>query len=161
MPDLFWAKVKPEAIIPQKRREDAGYDLYACFEDDYLQIDPGKTVLVPLGIATAFDPEWVMILKERSSTAKLGLSLRAGVIDSGYRGEYLAAISNISDTPVRIVKESQKQEIPGIVNYPYEKAICQGVLLQMPDVQSREVSYEELMNMKSQRGTGLMGSSGK
>ena len=36
MSKLYWAKVKEDAIIPTKRDEDAGYDLYHCFEEDYL-----------------------------------------------------------------------------------------------------------------------------
>ena len=48
MDKLFWAKVKEDAIIPTKREEDAGYDLYPCFEEDYLRIDPLTTKLVPL-----------------------------------------------------------------------------------------------------------------
>ena len=68
MSKLYWAKVKEDAIIPTKRDEDAGYDLYPCFEEDYLEIKPLHTRLVPLGVATAFDASYVMILKERGST---------------------------------------------------------------------------------------------
>ena len=49
--ELYFAKVKPNAIIPSKRDEDAAYDIYACFDDDYLVIPPHKTVLIPTGIA--------------------------------------------------------------------------------------------------------------
>ena len=38
--DLYFAKVNPNAIIPSKRLEDAGYDLYACFDEDYMVIQP-------------------------------------------------------------------------------------------------------------------------
>ena len=54
MNKLYWAKVKPDAKIPQKRYEDAGYDLYPCFEEDYMVIEPHETKLVPLGVASAF-----------------------------------------------------------------------------------------------------------
>ena len=82
---LYWAKVKEKAKIPCKREEDAGYDLYPCFEEDYLEIPVLHTKLVPLGIATAFDSDYVMILKERGSTGTKGMAQRSGVIDSGYR----------------------------------------------------------------------------
>ena len=104
MSKLYWAKVKKEAIIPTKRREDAGYDLYPCFEQEYLEIAPAHTQLVPLGIASAFDSDYVMILKERGSTGTKGMAQRAGVIDSGYRGEYMAPITNVNDKPVVIAK---------------------------------------------------------
>ena len=34
--ELIFAKVRPEAIIPTKREEDAGRDLYPCFDEDYI-----------------------------------------------------------------------------------------------------------------------------
>ena len=51
MNKLYWAKVKADAKVPQKRYEDAGYDLYPCFEEDYMVIEPHETKLVPLGVA--------------------------------------------------------------------------------------------------------------
>ena len=45
--------------------------------------------------------------------------------------------------------------------YPYEKAVCQGVLLQMPQAETEEISLEELKAMSSQRAEGRLGSSGK
>ena len=44
--ELIFAKVRPEAIIPIKREEDAGRDLYACFNEDYILINPLETKLV-------------------------------------------------------------------------------------------------------------------
>lgn len=166
MSKLYWAKVKEDAIIPSKREEDAGYDLYPCFEEDYLEILPLHTKLVPLGIASSFDREFVMILKERGSTGTKGIAQRSGVIDSGYRGEYMAPVTNVNDKPVRIVKKDvletwSEQEKESYIIYPYEKAICQGVLLRMPQLESEELSYEELKAIKSERQGGLLGSSGK
>src|SRR5205085_6800097 len=37
LPTVFFAKVKPEGIIPSKRDEDAGYDLYACVEGNEVE----------------------------------------------------------------------------------------------------------------------------
>ena len=138
---LYWAKVKENAIIPTKREEDAGYDLYPCFEEEYLEILPLHTKLVPLGVASAFDSDYVMLLKERGSTGTKGMAQRAGVIDSGYRGEYMAPVTNVNDKPLCIVKkevletwdEDQKEKY---ILYPYEKAVCQGVLLKMPQLES-------------------------
>ena len=69
MMHLYWAKVRPHAVIPTKRIEDAGYDLYPCFDEDFLEIGPWETKLVPLGVASAFDSNYVMILKERDRNA--------------------------------------------------------------------------------------------
>lgn len=166
MKRLFWAKVKEEAIIPTKRKEDAGYDLYPCFEEEYMEIAPLQTKLIPLGIASAFDPDYVMILKERGSTGTKGMAQRAGVIDSGYRGEYMAPVSNLNPLPLRIVKQAvlatwSEEEKAGILIYPYEKAIAQGILLQMPAITSEEISLAELKAISSERNEGKLGSSGK
>ena len=163
---LYWAKVKENAIIPTKREEDAGYDLYPCFEEEYLEILPLHTKLVPLGVASAFDSDYVMLLKERGSTGTKGMAQRAGVIDSGYRGEYMAPVTNVNDKPLCIVKkevletwdEDQKEKY---ILYPYEKAVCQGVLLKMPQLESENLSYDELKKIASLRNDGRLGSSGK
>ena len=163
---LYWAKVKENAIIPTKREEDAGYDLYPCFEEEYLEILPLHTKLVTLGVASAFDSDYVMLLKERGSTGTKGMAQRAGVIDSGYRGEYMAPVTNVNDKPLCIVKkevletwnEDQKEKY---ILYPYEKAVCQGVLLKMPQLESETLSYDELKKIASLRNDGRLGSSGK
>lgn len=166
MSKLYWAKVKEQAHVPSKREEDAGYDLYPCFEEDYIEILPLHTKLIPLGVASAFDPEYVMFLKERGSTGTKGIAQRSGVIDSGYRGEYMAPLTNENDKPIRIAKKEivdtwSKEEQGQWIIYPYEKAICQGVLLRMPCIHSEEISFEQLQSMKSQRMDGKLGSSGK
>ena len=33
--DLVFAKVRPDAIIPTKDNENAGYDIYANFKEEY------------------------------------------------------------------------------------------------------------------------------
>ena len=45
--------------------------------------------------------------------------------------------------------------------YPYDKAICQGIVHIVPDVESREISYDELRSYGSERGDGNLGSSGR
>ena len=162
MTKLYWAKVKKEAKIPSKRDEDAGYDLYPCFEQDYMEILPHQTKLIPLGVASAFDSNYVMILKERGSTGTKGIGQRSGVIDSGYRGEYMAPVTNLNDKTVRIAKKEivdTWQDKENYIIYPYEKAICQGVLLVMPQLENEEISYDDLKKMESLRGDGKLGSS--
>ena len=163
MSKLYWAKVKKEAIIPTKRLEDAGYDLYPCFEEEYLEIAPEHTQLVPLGVASAFDADYVMVLKERGSTGTKGMAQRAGVIDSGYRGEYMAPITNVNDKPVVIAKKAVADQFDSeeYIVYPYEKAICQGVLVMMPQLESEEIDLDDLQAMKSERMAGKLGSSHK
>mgnify|MGYP002514015520 CR=1 FL=1 len=56
--EIAFAKIRETAIIPTKKLEDAGYDLYANFEEDYFVIEAGKTRAVPTGIATAFSSKY-------------------------------------------------------------------------------------------------------
>ena len=161
--ELIFAKVKPDAIIPSKRDEDAAYDIYACFDDDYLVIPPHKTVLIPTGIATVFSPKWVALLRERGSNGSKGIAQRAGVIDSGYRGEWFVPLTNTNRIPVVIVKKGV--ELPlmykDAIIYPYEKGIAQLLMVEVPKLRTKEISYEELLRFNSERGTGALGSSGK
>ena len=101
---IHFAKVREQAIIPTRRQEDAGYDLYACFDADMMIIPPHKTVLIPTGIATSFDHTLVFKLSERGSTGTKPMAQRSGVIDSGFRGEIKAPISNLNDVPIVISK---------------------------------------------------------
>lgn len=166
MEKLYWAKVREDAQIPSKRQEDAGYDLYPCFEEDFMRIDPLHTVLIPLGVASAFDDNYVLFLKERGSTGVKGMSVRAGVIDSGYRGEYMVPITNVNDRPLLIIKKAalsamSEDEKAGFILYPYEKACAQGVLLVIPQLETQEISLQELQAIPSLRQAGCLGSSGK
>ena len=98
------AKVRENAIIPTKRDEDAGYDIYTCFEEGQhmMFIFEGETVMIPCGIATSFSSEYAIILKERGSTGTIGIAQRSGVIDSGFRGEWRCPITNLSGYPIVI-----------------------------------------------------------
>ena len=163
--ELIFAKVKPGAIIPSKRDEDAAYDIYACFDEDYLVIPPHQTILIPTGIATVFSSKWVALLRERGSNGSKGLAQRAGVIDSGYRGEWFVPLTNTNRVPIVIVKKGV--ELPLIyenshaILYPYEKGIAQLLMVEVPKLRTKEITYEELQKYTSLRGTGALGSSGK
>lgn len=162
-----FAKTKPNAKIPTKRDEDAGFDIYACFEENYMIIPPHETVMIPTGIASAFGSDYCVILKERGSTGTKGMAQRSGVIDSGYRGEWLVPITNTTTSHIVISKTNSLKEIfgkaapIGCVIYPYEKAICQALVVPVPYVEVEEYTYEELKTIPSARGEGHLGSSNK
>ena len=162
--ELYFAKVKPSAIIPSKRDEDAGFDLYACFDEDYMVIEPHETKLIPSGIATAFSPKYVAILKERGSNGSKGIAQRCGVIDSGYRNEWFVPLTNTTTKTV-VISKLPKEQLPlmlqeGIV-YPYTKGIAQFIMVEVPVLDTHEVDFETLKDFKSERGMGALGSSGK
>lgn len=97
---IKFAKVKESAIIPTKEKENAGFDIYACWEgiskSDKI-IRPHHTKLIPTGIACALPTEYYFQVEERGSTGSKGIKRSAGVVDSGYRGEIFVAITNAND----------------------------------------------------------------
>lgn len=193
--ELLWAKVRPDSIIPTKRDEDAGYDIYPCFEEDLIVIPSHETKMISTGIASAFSENYVMILKERGSTGTKGIAQRCGVLDSGFRNEWFVPITNTSsktliiskiteedivdkylpnksDNDFRVFDEANsaylyfisikdKTILENTIIYPYSKAICQALLLPVPKVSTKEITYDELKSIESNRGAGMLGSSGK
>ena len=158
---IYFAKVNPQGIIPSKREEDGAFDVYSCFEEEYMSLEPHETKLIPTGIASAFTSDYVAIIKERGSTGSKGIGQRAGVIDSGYRGEWFIAVTNHNNKRLVIAKESVANQFEEAMVYPYEKAIAQCIMVEVPKLAIEEMSYEELLKIKSERGTGALGSSGK
>lgn len=229
--EIIFAKVKSSAIIPSKKIEDAGYDIYACWEglskSDKI-IRPHQTKLIPTGIACALPMNYYFQVEERGSTGSKGIKKSAGVVDSGYRGEIFIAISNVNDKYLIFgdkenyledaleelkkwksvdvdnltdqdikdmdeylqknydgyenLNEKQKiglirntfldiieymtesdltTKINGAIFYPETKAIAQLILHKVDNLPVKEISYDELKEIPSQRGNGALGSSGK
>lgn len=166
MNNLLITRLYPDSVIPNKKNEDAGYDVYAHFESTYLVISPGTTHIIPTGIATAFSSDYYAQIEERGSTGSKGMSVRAGVFDSGFRGEWCVMITNVNDKPLVISKLKPKETAIEIgtnnfIHYPYDKAIAQFVMLPVPKFNIVEVTMEELLEVESERGEGRLGSSGK
>lgn len=170
--EVNFCMLRNGAKMPEKRLEDAGYDIYACFDDSFIVINPDETKMVPTGIASTFNSKFVAVLKERGSTGTKGIGQRAGVIDSGYRGEWMVPLTNHNDQPLVIVKENGIDEFKNYIKeliwdyedyiiYPYEKAIAQMLLLPVPCVKVSEIDHDKLVDNVSLRGSGKLGSSGK
>lgn len=164
-----FAKVKEGAIIPSKRDEDMGFDIYACFDEDYIMLAPHETKLIPTGIASACDPEYGFLVFERGSTGSKGIARRCGVIDSGYRNEWFIGLTNTTNKVMFISKLSEKETYDKYYGdimlesfvYPYSKAIAQTLVVPVPHTIAEEVSYDELCAIESERGMGALGSSNK
>lgn len=169
MDKIFFAKMKEGAILPSKREEDAGYDFYACFDEDVFVIKSHETKAVPTGIAWASSPKYYLQIEERSSLGVKGIKKNSGVIDSGYRGEILIPIFNSTEKTFVISKVDVEKlsticpelTAENIILQPYKKAIAQGVLHIVPEVEVEEMSYDELSKIPSLRGDGRCGSSNK
>jgi dUTP pyrophosphatase len=123
----------------------AGLDLRACL-DETLELAPGRTELVPTGLAIFLDdPALAAVLLPRSGLGhKHGIVLGnlVGLIDSDYQGQLMVSAWNRSQTPFRIE--------PG-------ERIAQLVIV--PVVQVRLEVVEAFT--ASARGDGGFGSSGR
>ena len=161
--ELYFAKGHESVIIPNKRDEDAGYDIYANFNEDFIIIEPNTTKLIPTRLYCAFSSEYVMVLKERGSTGVKGLGQRAGIIDSGFRNEIKVPLTNTNLKPIIILKKQFKDIFneEEYMIYPYEKAVCQALMMLVPKMDIEEISVEALQAIPSKRGLGMLGSSGK
>jgi dUTP pyrophosphatase len=88
--------------------------------------------------------------------------VRCGQIDSGYRGEWFVMLQNTTNKTIVITPlVKDKVVYDDRIEYPLTKAICQAALEVSPYVNTKEISYEELSKIPSQRGIGKLGSSGK
>lgn len=170
LPTVYFAKVREDAIIPSKRDEDAGYDIYANLEGREvngkviyeMRIPALKTTLVPTGIAMALPRTHYFNTKhERGSTGKISMSVLAGVVDSGYRGEVFIALTPLNKDIIITSEVEEITELQDVILYPYSKAIAQGTIDLVPKVNIKEISFEKLKDIKSERGETNLGQSGK
>jgi len=207
--DLYFAKVESKAIVPSKREEDAGYDIYTC-ETETIVINPNSTRLIDTGIAIACSQNYFPKFFDKGGMGSKGIIVGAGVGDSGYRDKYFIPLINTNDKKYVVITNQSQEEIDksnyfdptdnkfkyssAIETYikleetfdkenfnfdfyiditddfilkenciikPLNKAITQFVMLPVPKMNVKEITYEELKNIKSERGLGKLGSSGK
>ena len=159
---IYFARKSNDVILPSKKDENMGYDIYAYFKEDVLCIKPHNTILVPTGLYSCVEVGYGLVGKERGSTGSIGLKCGAGIIDSGYRGEIFIALTNENNIPIYISKKIENvKKLKEKILYPYSKAIAQLLLIPVPQSKVIEISVEELQSIPSERGKGALGSSGK
>ena len=102
---MFVKKLRENAVIPQKATSgSAGYDIYAAI-DEKIILEPGKTVLIPTGLAMEIPEGYAGFIFTRSGLSiKHGVHVTngVGVIDSDYRGEVHVGLHNLSEKPYEI-----------------------------------------------------------
>ena len=123
--DVKIKKLSDKAIVPTYGTEfSAGADIYAVIENNnnMIEIPSGETRFINTGFALEIPEGYVGLIYPRSGlSCKCGLALanKVGVIDSDYRGEVNAVITNNSNEDFMIEKYSR---ICQIVLVPIEKA---------------------------------------
>lgn len=140
-------KKHKDAILPTRaHKTDAGWDLY-LLEDSFIAVMSTRTLST--GVCVNIPECSFGKIHDRSSLAKDGLSVGGGVIDSGYNGEILVVMHNLTN---------QGYYNNGEYGYWLRKGqrIAQLVIMPIVTTETREVMY--LWN--SPRGSAGFGSSG-
>ena len=100
--DIRIKKLRDTAKIPTRgSNEAAGYDLYADIQSP-VRIEPGSVMKIGTGSSTQLPPCMAALIFPRSGlSTKKGLRLAncVGLVDPDYRGEYIVALYNDSETP--------------------------------------------------------------
>lgn len=164
---IYWDLLNLRATMPSKRDEDAGFDIYTIENEAVLK--PGETKFFSTGLRSAFPKNYWIEIKERGSTGAVGLSVRSGVIDSGYRGEWKIMLTNVNKYPVEfsydvdkvtyIYGKIFKNKIKKVI-YPLTKAIAQAVVIPLPNILCKW-DKAAVDGTKSDRGETGWGASGK
>ena len=144
-------KIKPivdDFIKPEYKTENsAGMDIYLQ-EDVTLVI--GADNVIHLGFAAEVPEGYAAILLPRSSAGMKGISLRntAGVIDSDYRGEWIAHI---------VIDQNQDNALLDEWHYKRGDRIIQCLIVPVKKV---DIELTESISVTA-RGNGGFGSTGK
>ncbi len=90
----FVPVVKSNKLLFHKHKSDAGWDLESV--EDVIVPAQEFTPMIHTGVRVAIPEGYFGLIKERSSMAAKGIFVMGGVIDSGYRGEIMVNLGNIS-----------------------------------------------------------------
>ncbi len=142
MNKLKIVKLKDSAVIPQYEHcKDSGMDLRAVEE---IEIKPGESKLVKIGISIELPPKTEAQIRPRSGLAlksQITVLNTPGTIDEGYRGEIGVILINHGSRSFKV--------LPGMR------------IAQMVIVPIMHVEIEEVNSLKSSiRGTNGFGSTG-
>ena len=134
-------KLHSDAKLPHfAHAGDAGMDLHSI--DNYV-IKPGARQKICTGISIEMPDGYVGLVWDKSSIAAThGLKHLGGVMDAGYRGEYIVTLINLSNKEYVISKGDK---------------IAQVLIQKVERAEIEEVSEISETN----RGAGAFGSTGK
>ena len=112
-----------QAKIPNKAYDtSAGIDLYALYK---YKLNGHSVKVISTGIAAAIPKGWYGQLHDKSGIgSRTALKVKAGVIDSEYRGEICVIMNNTSPYPIVVEKG---------------ESICQMVILPVPEIELLQV----------------------
>ena len=144
MTEILIKKLSKNVILPKYETEDSsGLDLAANI-DEQIEIPPGKSKIIPTGLAVAIPKNFEIQIRPRSGLAaksQISVLNTPGTIDADYRGEIKVILINLSDK-VFVVEKGMR--------------IAQMVVCPVIKVSLKEVTNLEI----TERGSGGFGSTG-
>ena len=144
MTEILVKRLSKEASLPKYETEgSSGLDLAACV-DKNIEIKPGKSEIIPTGLAVSIPQNFEIQIRPRSGLAaksQISVLNTPGTIDSDYRGELKVILINLSDK-----------------SFIVEKGLRIAQMVLCPVVKAKLKEVESLEDTK--RGLGGFGSTG-
>ena len=144
MTEILIKKLSKEVALPKyETNGSSGLDL-AAFIDKNIEIKPGKSEIIPTGLAVAIPKNFEIQIRPRSGLAaknQISVLNTPGTVDADYRGEIKVILINLSNKSF-IVERGLR--------------IAQMILCPVVKAKLREVDTLE----DTRRGSGGFGSTG-
>ena len=144
MTKILIKRLSKEISLPKyETAGSSGMDLAANIAGN-ISIDPGKTAIIPTGLALSVPKGFEVQIRPRSGLAakkKISVLNTPGTIDSDYRGE------------IKVILINQGQE-----TFKVEKGLRIAQMVVCPVVQAQIKEVEDLS--ETERGIGGFGSTG-
>ena len=144
MTKILIKRLSKEVSLPKyETNGSSGMDLAANI-DANINIDPGKTAIIPTGLALSIPKGFEVQIRPRSGLAakqKISVLNTPGTIDADYRGEIKVILINLGHEPFKV-----------------EKGLRIAQMVVCPIVQAQLKEVDDLS--ETERGKGGFGSTG-
>jgi dUTP pyrophosphatase len=144
MTEILIKRLSKNILLPKYETDgSSGMDLAASIENE-VEIAPGKSAIIPTGLALSIPKNFEIQIRPRSGLAaknQISVLNTPGTIDADYRGELKVILINLGDKIFRVEKGLR---------------IAQMVLCPVIKATLKEVKILE----ETKRGTGGFGSTG-
>ena len=144
MTEILIKRLSKDVTLPKYETEgSSGLDLTANI-DEQIVIPPGKSAIIPTGLAVAIPKNFEIQIRPRSGLAaksQISILNTPGTIDSDYRGELKVILINLGNKV-----------------FPVEKGLRIAQMVLSPVIKAKFKEVEELESTK--RGSGGFGSTG-
>ena len=144
MTEILIKRLSKEVNLPKYETDgSSGLDLAACI-DKNIEIKPGKSEIIPTGLAVAIPRNFEIQIRPRSGLAaknQISVLNTPGTIDADYRGELKVILINLSNK-----------------SFIVEKGLRIAQMVLCPVVKANLKEVESLEDTK--RGSGGFGSTG-